>query len=689
MATIQLSNPTATGVVSPRQYVVVKVRCEWGDEWRTAKYLEALECSNGAAPTVPTARLRWRSGSIKREDATAFANFTPLEFRGWFVRIEALSPGNGPAVLFTGRICDDEEVNSGSARGVTRDQELTAFGLAHELDRECVFGSWITNDNEEAEQIGISLTFNERFIRGLNELGNRSALRVSGTIDGLQRTAFAFSDSMTAGFSSYTWSARAIAEYLLAWYRPKGQQWLLSGQLDALEKLEPPRFNPNGMSVWQALNEIIDRRRGLGFTVECEGDTPHIYVFTTVGLEVRFDEASLPANNRQFNLNLDVDHQVDPPSVRVDSCAAYDWIHIVGEPVVACFTVSHEDGTLIKGWTDAKETAYKEAADADGRRNDDERSTDKFEQVFANFLIPSTWNWEAGDGQTQKTGSSPQPVHVQPSEEGKLIAGSPVTATVRKWGHTLMNLLPLQKDQRDVPSNRDFNPEYRQPFVLLFDENLQTYRYADNPSLSDDVPASLRILSHEFGFQLDCRPNHLLAYNHWSGANESLTQPKFDWQKMIATVAVRQDCPLAVIRKVTPTRGNGRRVLVINVPNAELWHIVKGTVLEVEKGALKRQERAEVLRDDSARLRQVAAVALAWYGDDHAVLNCLYKRLAPFIVGSFLRTATDASGPRAINSVVSSVWHDLVNQTTTLQTNYGELDFAAAGEAGRGYRSIR
>jgi hypothetical protein len=688
----QLQIPPTTAV-APALYTRpqsrVLIRQKWTDAWATAPYLEAAEVTLAAAPSMPTARLRYRAGVIKREDEASFRSFSLRDLTDWFVRVEVLGATYRADALFTGRIVDRDEQNPGSAAGPTRDHELTAYGLAHDLDRAHVFGAYVTNDGNNARAVEVPIAFNDRYVHGFRDVGNRSGVTVTGAGG---KKAYAFAAYRDNAFKTAVWSARDIVEYLLANYAPKGVPWVLGGLPAALSVVEPPRLETGGMTVWQLLNELVDRRRGLGFTVECPGEQAVVTIFTTVGTPATIDKQTLPANPNKTSIDLDdYGHLVDVSSVRVDGCQRYDRIRVNGSPVVACFTVGFEDKTLVKGWTDQKETDYKAGAGADGtaEKNDAERATDKFEHVFSKFLIPEkTWNWTAGGGES-KGGAAKKFLHFSTDADGRLVF-SPAIGNYRTWGHTLLRHLPLLKDQRDQADPEGQEPEYRDPLVFVYDEqaNPKGYRYADNGSAADDVAGQVRMLDREFGFTLKTSPNHLLALNHWDGAKPTKHQPdRFDYAKLIATVAARLDALLSVDVKVNPA---GDRYLVIELPDAETWFVLENTVLELTNGAFKRQGRTQVLRDDSARVRAVAAFAKAWCSEERSVLTLPFKSVwTGTPVGYFVTTVRDAAGQRNVNSVVSQITYDLDEMHTQVQTNYGELDFAGAAGGRGGRPSLR
>jgi hypothetical protein len=194
------------------------------------------------------------------------------------------------------------------------------------------------------------------------------------------------------------------------------------------------------------------------------------------------------------------------------------------------------------------------------------------------------------------------------------------------------------------------------------------------------VSAHVRALDKDFGIRVDLGANHKLALNHFDGAKptDHANQPKYDYEKMIATVAARTDERLRV--EVSIGGADRDRVLIINVPDAETWYCTPGTVLDVTNGNLERSNDTTeemVLRDDSPRLRQIAAQAVGWYGRPRANMRLtLSDCLLGFHPGLFIPAVRDKYRAEPVNSPVTAVSWDFGEElSTTVQTNYAELDF--------------
>jgi hypothetical protein len=233
---------------------------------------------------------------------------------------------------------------------------------------------------------------------------------------------------------------------------------------------------------------------------------------------------------------------------------------------------------------DAEEATYLAVSSGGAKQNDDERNTDKYHHVFSHFVIPKAWHWRAADG----AGGTKHDVSPRLTASGDLDTSGPgdalLPANTRNWGHRLLRNIPIRKEG----ASTSYLPEFREPFVLAYRDTAPTgYFYIDQPSSLDDIPGSVRMLDADFGFEIRMSPRHQLAKNHWGGATASLTSaPKYDWEKLVATVAVETDERFRA--EVDVAGGDPDRVLEIYVEDASLWWIAPDTVTDVTNGALVR-----------------------------------------------------------------------------------------------------
>ena len=285
------------------------------------------------------------------------------------------------------------------------------------------------------------------------------------------------------------------------------------------------------------------------------------------------------------------------------------------------------------------------------------RIFDRLRYVYTTFRIPAKWNWKAGNGENG-TRHNANPL----IDSDARIQASAEAAPIRSWGHRIARHVPLLDEQQaKAGSEEQPEPEYRQAYVLIKNDK-DEWVPVDRSEDADGVAGHVVPLDKSFGFRVEMHPAHLLAKNHFAGAAAGKTnqQPKYDYRTIIATVAARLDQRIAVTVDV-PLVTTGR-TRYIDVPDAETWWVVEGTVLEVGKGGkLHRQPKGGTVRDDADRLAEVATLAKAWYSRPRSTVSFTVNDLiAGYGVGVYVTSAaTDANQiPFDVNSVMTQVVFD-------------------------------
>jgi len=678
---VQIGAPAAPTELTVRQ-PMVQVRPTWSDDWGVIDYLEPLTWEQALAPTVTQARFRWAYGTITRPDA-AEAVYAPGldEMIGWFVRIirQPAAQGQPATVLWTGQISASADHVGGDDIGgePTGDEVVTARGLESILARQDVCQSHVEGVADALTIIDTLLPFNLRHRNGNSLMGNRSTAKVAG--------AYLFSAD------GELWSARDVAEYLLARFSPADMPFTLAGQLDNLD-LVVRTFRGTWPTLFHALNAVIDRRRGLCWWVDASGGDPQVRVASV------FDEPAA-AGGSQVAPNTDLIDVVTTGagstarSVTIDRTldAHYSRIEVRGEPIVICASVAVDGGTLAAGWSAAQQSAYEAGASAiqgyadldtavKAVRNDQARARDIYRPVFCRFAVPAAWAF------TDRNGRNVAP---SPRLDGTL--DTAVNAGGFCHGKSFLRQLPLQVGRTyhtaaapvlaDASAGDEFVPPLVVARVPVSDEHAP---YLPLDRLSECIPGApsmpIRTLDGELGFEVTARPNYLLALNHWSG-EPGTWPPQIDYDTIVATMAWESDqhvnCQVAL-----PAAGNCpvARTLLIHVPDAELWWMPAGTVTDVsDSGDLLVTPADMVLRDDSEKLRIVAALARSWYGRvRRAVTVEMADLAAEWRPGAIVRQLHAAGRWYQIGTIVSRVRWDASSATTTVQTDFAELDFVAA-----------
>lgn len=647
MAISIVSSSTTSATVRGPVWQTVLVKPSWDAEWTYVPYLHAEQVTEAVAPTMGTARLRYDFGRILREDTGYFAQYDPLSIDGYYVAIWVHDSGGSAALWYGIVISQDYDIYGDVAP--SGKQIITANELGHVLDRQSIIGSY-TEDG----YIDRPLTFNGGHGFGQQTSGNM------GDIDGA-------TNAHQFGTSDVSWSNARIAAHLLEYHRPSGIYFVLAGQLNALDGIIE-RHDLQGLTLWQALNRLIDRRRGLGFRVLSYGDgICAIFVFSISAVPI----AGFPANNYQVAINFDNALDLEP-KFTYSSIDRYARIVAMGGPIKSCFTVGYGDSTLVEGWNTADENAYRAALGDDAAENDAERATDKYKHVFQLHRLALT-SWSVGG-----TVYAPKAL-----DNGSV---DPTTAQPRYWPaqRTLERSLPIEEP--GTPSGLDV--EYRKPFALIPVDS--RYQFVDRLDEVDRTPAGVYMGDKELAIRVEARPNHMFAFNHWDTETDGATQhapTDLDYEDMVATVFVETDERIRAVYDI-PTGYSNRDALgvkVINVPELETWFIADGTTTDVTDGAAVQTSGYSLPRDDGRLLDSIASTAAAWYSIPRGTLTFEHDGISIALPSiTMVRGITSGWRLTPVNSPITSRTWDFTAPgfKTRYTTGHDELAFKEVAMGG-------
>lgn len=630
-----------------------------------------MQTTLGLMPTISSTTFLWRYGSIARPGEGDFFGVYPnlQGLDGYYVRI--VEPPEDPMtddvwpVLWTGRFSDDSFVPGGNdpAGTGTGDQIFTAFGMERILKQSAVDGSYFFK-SPLVVKVDTRLSFNLRHRTGASMSGNRSAQKHDG--------CYVFSDE------GELWTARDVAEYLLVKFGPASPAFSLTdgdetNNLDLYVDTWPAPKN-----VADGLNMLIRRQRGCAWRVVVYGEEPKVEPRSVFAADVTAGGVTIKPNSVQVNLDFDAkEQQLDKVTIRKSQDHRYDEIHVLGNHAWICGAVG-----LSAAWSSGEETAYK-AADDKARRQD------RYGHVYTAFRVQI-----AGFGPFIDAAGDPLGIpvitddgQVEFSDDSPLFTlGRPLTRqTPLRVGYAYDTGYEVQ---RDASAPGGFLP----PAVFIKFTASGSDAYCQVDALSETFegapPVRVGVLDGEMGLQLRPSYNHLFAKNHW-GASVSARPPIFDWENLYATAALRADVRLRVVVKITdPLRVDNPRRLIIEVPDAECWIVRKGAIVGIDGSSLQRVPKDIELRNDRDRLLAVAAMAKAWYGRTRRAISVKYKQIAwrttqdhTLLPGNLLQKVFIHGQTLSVGTIISRLTWDWANKTTTLQTDFDELDFI--GLAGR------
>ena len=678
----------------------VYMKLTWDADWVYIPYLHALSARWAAFPGKSTAQLRFDYGAILREGLSVYSDFSQTANHDYFICITAVPEDMAEFVLWVG-IVPAHAFNikgtkiSGTIATTMGDEMLTAHGFEYLLERRMVTGGLVYDADgspETAKRIGWAPTFNDRHPRGAALLGNRSAAKIT-TLGPPIPLSFGFGNALE-GDVPYRWSARDIIEYLLHWSAPDGaaeptfllegpdeEPYDLIGYLNGLYSVVPQE----GRNVWDILKVVLDRRRGISaYLVPSMGsdgfpdsDKPiSLFVFSLSDAPSRVGGFVFPGNPWWLDITLDEGLTLEKAVVEIDSLNTYDTIVVEGDRVISCFSAEVVDsGTgrapIEPAWPEADETAY-DAADDEERS----RMKDRWERVYRMFRLPDDFDWSGTNA-------------FNPSfdDDGNI----DLTTVAPFWNvmHRLLDWLPIPASA--AVAAESVVPGMTKPLLFCekFDEveGTPTGKWVWIESPPENAAGGVEyedgtFVVHDREGLLEVRhkTQHYLARNHFDSeptGDDASKPPVFDYERMVATIAVEADSVPRVQVATQAPGGLVGRTLRIHVPGVQVWIVaIGGTAIALdENGALAFYTGNGIARDDTDQLRAVAALAKSIYGKRRAAIRATEFGLWSIAdLGTMIRAVTTNQGQTLVNAAVTEIRWDFVRATTTIHTGFLDLD---------------
>jgi hypothetical protein len=705
----------------------VETRDNWTDEWAVVDYLQPLESTWHMAPRVSRAKLAYHFGEILREDADAFATFAQLAATNKFCRITGRYEDTDPptedwTTYWVGVIRDDTSlIQSHEEEGV---QHFEAFGLESLLQTCYLESAKAFSETDSIIDLDWLPPFNRKAKRTRTVLGNRSEehdeIPSSSSSPVAESPPVYLFGNATDVSTGYKWTNRQIIDYLLKYHAPEGITWNLSGQADELELIEEVHdFRRSGRSVtlFEALNKLIDNKRGFCWHLDArdadESGTVFIVVKTLVKEDVTFGDKTLHANDAlntfQVPDEFPFSHIVEAMQFRRTTAHAYDRIIVQGQPIRVMGTFKADDQSLERLWTGTQANDYVNAnGTADPEEADAYRQQDRLADVYRSFRVPAAWNRQLDD----ITDEDPdrQFYYAVPivDDEGGVNFGS-VDGAGTLWASqkvfsrdTLLrqgykySVNPPEREAGD-----EVDDEFRPMMVWIRDRNPnsphgQTGKWLwvdklSRPTTKENLDdgslyqsAHVRPLDKHMGFHLDISPNHYYGIDHFPPGGLAVTDvdPEFNYDDLVCTAAFTTDRRQYISVDISDPMPDTPRVLYYTVKGAEYWHCVIGTVIDVdEKGKpVKIHRLNNTLRDDRPLLESYAALLQAWYKETRQALRVVVRRISDeYAELGDLWVEVESAGfePEPVNTVVTSMHIDWTEKSNsmTIETGYDDLDY--------------
>lgn len=645
--------PTATPFPFPVLAPVVELKRRWSDPWEFEPDLEPVRMEAATSGhKAGSLELRRRYGRVKQPWESTYATRTSWDLLDYWVRVR-LAGAQGLQTAWVGRIAAESRELHGSDQGPAGVQSWVAHEPLYLLDRIAVSTShWINPQTSAGApvELGWSPSWNAFDGRGVT-VGNRSAERLGAS--------FVFG-------GTETWTRKDMLEYLLARFVDEGgatgPAWSIGGQVDILAGISDTVPIGDSQSVADLLRKLTPREMGIDYRIVPTDDGFEVNVFALTATPVSFGGTSIPTNPRTVEVKVGESLDSIRTSIVRTREHRYAKIRVLGQRVLVCCSLRAADGTLLPKWTSQLEALYKAgagAAEDDPALHDKARAADIYRPVYQAFGAPSTWNLQAGKA--------------RPSVDGAGVLQAETPADYQTKVRETLSWLPL-RDGVDygVSPAIDRNPaghepDLRPPVAWVYDEEDERYVPAEEYGIAVSVPRA------DWGVFLQASPNHTLALNHFNADSE--TDPRFDYDLLVATIAMRTDERLGLEYEIPLDQGeeaHGPSAGTLDIVDemAEIWYLAPGTAVGVDENGTLRTSGGEgrVLRNDAPRLALLMAGAIARYTNERARAEIVAKGLLPWndLLGSVLTVIETAGDTQSVQGVVTSVEWSFVGSPQTV-----------------------
>jgi len=718
----------------PRQKVFL--RAKWKDQWVEKPYLHCKSFRKSSSPDISRAEFEWRFGVGMQTDKVEFLEYKPLDLDRQYVKVEIYpyeedgeTPKTQPSLRWYGIFGGDDnrDLNgalqapggSSTSRVPSGKQHLVAFGLESLLDRVVVRSSYTLGATKPVPR---GLPFNGGSGGKLHEGETATANRADDT------STFRFAPRLDEGYGKKKWTSEQIVRYLLKEHPPRDKddakvfEFELAGQFTSLKG--EPYLESHDRSVKSLLDELIDRRRILGYRVEVNrasptDEKPTVVVFTNADVEITLaDGTKIQKNTNQKSLDFDGDADVLEARLNRGLQHKVDRVRVRGARRVGCCTLRQDpsgtgDTSLNPKWVVNSLAKYNQgASETDDYPDEDDRSVERnvlnqifrarreVRRVFRVFGFPDNWDGMVGG----------KPLCPKLDDDGK-----PTSVIEQFWppGLRFRKELPLLEGYDysisvddptpDTAGATTIVPEPLSPFGMLREpDKVETSdptprwfpldRAGQNEGGEHDrISAGMRMLDDEFALELNVAggPPHILGAGSFSPLQDLDEDDAaiHSWEKLALTVAVEFDASVEVVYPKNPTVVDGEviRELLIDLDDARLDYVAKGTVLDVDDedpSKLLSVEEAGFVRDDRPRMKRVAETAYQWYSRERQAFSFRRRKISDeFTVGDLITQLGTGSTLENVRTVVTSIDWDLDGGTTSITTDFAELDASAGARS--------
>lgn len=701
MSGLTLKGP-AGGAVQQLPTPLVYLSDSWNGSWalERAATFDAVELHAGSVDVDRLEFLVPYGRALIPSEGNSFNARDPDDLEGQWARLDLVDPAGAATTVFVGQIRGEERRVFGSNSDIAGSsiprpkgfQTWQALGGLNLLKLAAISHSFWTPPPGGGTGSVTELTwtpgFNRRDARG-DLIGNRSDASTGGS--------YVFG-------GTNVWTRRQAIDYVLTRFlnKPNAPPFSVGGQTAVLD--EDLRVLEIGVTETadQILRKIISYKEGIEFAVrpKVAGGAMSGYeitIFTITAKPITFRTSTIPANPQTVKFDTTDMQDVARLQVATDRSHTASRIRLVGERIVVCATLlgpylagdtsgdvlTSTAASLVGKWPTTLETAYKAgdptADPSDQAKHDEARASQKFETVYLRYALPVGFK------------RPPAWLPAIDTQGNPIAAPAPYQDAVRET----LSQLPLREGYdytTDPPTNNNPTaapePDFKPIFAIcestraerdsvggITDPNVSTTSASKYWTISHKIGIGCSALKHDLGVQLHASPNHRLALGRALFDGTDTAESRYitgsatdadgpagdgnavDARTLGATIAWRTDARFA-LEYVLDSNNDDGTVVEFAVPDAQLWVLAPGTIVDVVNGAImKSPSKAAILRNDADLFapQMAGLIARYLYGRNRADFTFVGWRPWLGLLGAVLTTIEEGSETHGINAPITSV----------------------------------
>lgn len=665
----------------PKRFATT-AKVEWTNEWGVGWFelpADQVTISYTLGNAIGRASFLLRAGALRHVIAQGNANnqnvfevdiYQFAALANTWVRITGYVQ-DGQPVTWIGRILDSAEDVAGSNNG---DLRIECYDVRWLMTRKQITTSIIDGPST----INRALPFNE--------------LR-SGTIWGNQHgTNELFTDDVT---DRTEWTVGSAVRYLLANFAPDDVlTWQLAanGVTDVLDETTVLVTQPHGKTLYQLINELMPRNRGLSWTLEVNeaNSTATIVPVSMTQTAITLPSSTvIPASTDQVSLTTAVNRDMNV-QLTYSAQNRYDAVRVEGarKLAVGTFQIGTDAYDLAENWNSSSRTAYINGAGAvaaaDEKALDEQaRRTPPLSYVYCTFNLPANW-----------TGKCKGNTKLFVNHD---VNGDPLSTISDYWlpGLRFERKLPLLEsyDYSDPTSPTlvtgfSDTAQFRDIFATIEYES-KRYDVASLPRSNEKkpLPFSMNVTTfeHQPTVHIRCSaPPHVIGGASFTNSTDNPGDhpQQLDYLTLEITAAMQMDEHISYTYPETPTASNDvLQTHVIRIGDRAQWiYIADGTTVGVDKdGTLIETDGDAVLRNDMPLLKDIARQAYLWYGTERRAVDMQLNQIVQYVrPGTLITNVVTESQTIAVNTTVSFVEYDFRTGSQRINTAFAEIDFEVA-----------